>query len=278
MLTKEAIEKLSEAQAISAANEALSNCTGPDDISSALVLPSDFQTHDFERFLQTRRRARGTMTTSSVPAFADYIKTHAEEGATCFIEQDKMTAVAVLNLGVPDAPGHADNRAVLAPKKTAAYLSLLKVAHGRGITQKEAAEFLEDWPALIQCFNEGEEVTPPKAIAAIRKITIEGLKKLESAEQQLSASRSTFEQVTASSTETLPTFIYFKCVPFHGLIERTFVLRLGILTGGQTPSIALRIINAEKHDEDMAAELAYLVAESIGDATPVLVGSYTAAA
>lgn len=278
MFDKDAIEKLSEAQAIAAANESLGNCTGQSEISAVLALPSDFQTHDLEKFLQTRRRPRGTMTTSSVPDFAAYVKAHAEEGATCFIEQDKMKAVAVLNLGSPEAPGHADNRAVLAPKQTAAYVALQKVAHGRGITQKEAAEFLEDWPLLIECFHDADKLTVPRAIAAVRKITIEGLKKLESAEQSLSASKSTFESVTASSTETLPTFIYFKCVPFHGLAERTFVLRLGILTGGPVPAIALRVINAERHDEEMAAELAQLVTAAIGETAPVLVGSYSVAA
>lgn len=278
MFDKEAIEKLSQAEAISAANESLSLGITQTDGPTACALPSDFNLHDLEKFQQCRRRARGTMTTSSVPAFAEYVKTHAEVGTTCFIEQDKMNAVAVLNLGDPAVPGHADNRAVLVPKQTAAYLSLKNVAHGRGITQKEAAEFLEDWPGMAECFNDADKLTVPKAIAAIRKITIEGLKKLESAEQSLSASKSTFESVTASSTETLPTFIYFKCVPFHGLAERTFVLRLGILTGGAAPAIALRVINAEQHDEEMAAELAQLVTAAIGDAAPVLVGAYSVAA
>ncbi len=270
MLTKEAIEKLSEAQAISAANLSIED-------RPVAALPSDFNLHNLEKYAEHRRRARGTMTTSSVTAFAAYVADHAEAGATCFIEQDKMKAVAVLNLGEPTNPGHADNLAVLAPKQTAAYVALQKVAHGRGITQKEAAEFLEDWPGMAECFNDADKLTVPKAIAAIRKITIEGLKKLESAEQSLSASKSTFESVTASSTETLPTFIYFKCVPFHGLAPRTFVLRLGILTGGAAPAIALRVINAEQHDEEMAAELAQLVTAAVGDAAPVLVGSYSVA-
>lgn len=215
------------------------------------------------------------MATSNVPDFAAYVAAHQEAGAAVFIQQDKMTAIAVLNLGTPIAPGHADNTATLAPKKTAAYTALKSIATGTGCAQQKMAEFLEDWPAQITCFNDAGVITPPKAIAAIRKISIENLKKLENSEAQLSASRSAFESVTATSTEPLPTTIYFKTVPYHGLQERDFVLRLGILSGGDKPAVNLRIINQEQHEEDMAVELSELVKAAITD-LPVLIGEYAA--
>ena len=94
-------------------------------------------------------------------------------------------------------------------------------------------------------------------------------------EQQLSATRSAFESVSATSTEPLPTTIYFNCVPCHGLSERQFVLRLGVQTGAKDPAIVLRIVNKEQHDEEMAAELAELVASSLSaSGVPVMVGKY----
>ena len=275
MFNHEAIEALQESEAITAANNALS---GSDDSFHVVALPSDFQEHDLEKYLPNRRRARGTMTTPSLSSFAGYTKEHADENATVFIDADELKAVAVLNMGMPSAPGHTDNRAVLAPRATAAYMAL-KAITGHGRSQKDVAEFLEDWAGHIECFRENESVAPNKAIAAIRSVTIEAMRKLENAEQQLSASRSTFESVSATSTQPLPTHIYFKCQPYADLSERNFVLRLGVLTASDKPSIVLRIVKKEEHDEEMAQELATKVRQAIagdGDEIAVVIGSYTA--
>lgn len=270
MFNKEAIQELSKAQAITAAHNAVA-CQ----VHTVVALPNDFTLHDVEQYQNTRRRARGTMATSNVPDFASYVDSHKQAGAAVFIQQDKMTAIAVLNLGKPDAPGHTDNRAELAPKKTAAYTELKAIATGQPKKQQEIAEFFEDWAGNIKFFNEAGAITPPQAIAAIRKITIETLKKLENSEAQISASKSAFESVTAKSAEPIPTTIYFSTVPYHGLKEREFVMRLGILAGGDKPAVNLRIVNQEQHNEDMAIELAELVKAAIVD-LPVLIGEYAA--
>jgi uncharacterized protein YfdQ (DUF2303 family) len=271
MFTKDAIEKLSEAEAISAANREVT-------ASNVVALPSDFELRDLEAKAPHRRRARGTMTTSTVADFAGYTETHAEDGATVFVNQDDMSATAVLNLGTPLEPGHADNRAKLQPKKTAAYIALQAVANGRAITQQAVAEFMEDWPGELEFFNaQSDKLTPSQAITAVRRITIEGLNRVESATQQLSAERSTFERIEAKGTDLIPTTIYFRCCPYVDFASRLFVLRLGIVTGAKDPAITLRVQNAEKHAEEMAAELASLVRGAVKD-TPVLLGSYSPSA
>ena len=115
------------------------------------------------------------------------------------------------------------------------------------------------------------------AVAAVRKISIEGTKRTEAAEQQLSQSRSTFEQVKATSTETLPVLIRMTTEPYKGLPARTFSVRLGIITGDK-PALVLRIVKLETHVEEMAEELASLVRSSLGDDVPVLLGEYSAKA
>ncbi len=114
----------------------------------------------------------------------------------------------------------------------------------------------------------------PKAIAAIRKLSIESMRKLESSEQSLSASKSAFESVQATSAEPIPTTIYFDCEPYYGLESRQFVLRLGVLTGGDKPAINLRVVKQELHDEEMANEFADLARDALGSALPVLIGAY----
>ena len=129
------------------------------------ALPSDYKQHDLEAFMQTRRRARGVMATSAGSDFAQYVKAHAEEGACVFVNADEMQAVAVLNMGTPETPGHTDNRAKFVLKRTAAYSALREVA-GNGMGQQRAAEFLEDWTEHIKCFNDEGVVTPSKALWA----------------------------------------------------------------------------------------------------------------
>lgn len=287
MFDKEAINALQEGRAIAAASTAIHDALAHDtegvDTMGAVALPNHFTVHDLEKHMPTRRRARGLMVTDVLDSFATYTLEHAEDGATVFVNTDDMSATAVLNLGTPDAPLHADNTAHLSSKQTAAYKALRAIANGTGQKQATVAEFLEDWAGQVKCFSADGELSPPKAIAAIRKVTIETLRKLESEEQQLSASMSAFESVQASSKEALPTTIYFTCQPYKGFDERTFVLRLAVLTTGDKPAIGLRVIKQEEHDEEMAQELADRVATAIATTAnaglknvPVLMGTYRA--
>ena len=271
MLDKETLDALQESKAISAARETLNDSFYG---KAFVALPDHFTTHDLENIMPTRRRARGVMGTSVLKAFAKYTSDHKEAGASVFVDTESFTATAVLNLGTPTAPGHTDNRAKLQPKKTAAYSALKLHTNGQALKQATAAEFLEDWAECMQFFNDDGAITPPKAIAALRKLSIEAMRKLESSEQSLSASRSTFENVQATSVDPIPTTVYFKCKPYTDLAERTFVLRLGVLTGGDKPQVMLRITKQEEHDEEMATELAELIADSIVD-IPVLLGTYS---
>lgn len=275
MFDKEAITALQEGKSISAAAVALSTSCDTNDLTA---LPSDYKLHDLEKYKPMRRRERGTMNTNVISAFTGYVTDHVEPGATVFVNADEMSATAVLNLGTPCVPGHADNRAKLTLKRTAAYSALISIATGAGYKQAQIAEFLEDWPEHIQCVNDSGSITLPKAIAAIRKLSIEAIRKIENSEQQLSASRSAFESVQTTSVDPLPTVIMFDCQPYADLKARTFALRLNVQTGGEKPTISLRIVKTEQHAEGMANELGYLIAHAFdGASIPVLLGSYSKA-
>jgi uncharacterized protein YfdQ (DUF2303 family) len=276
MFDKETLTALQENKAIEAAQKALA--FAHQDSNDLTALPSDYKLHDLEQYLPNRRRARGTMTTSVLISFAEYSKAHAEVGASVFINPDSLKAVTVLNLGTPVAPGHADNRVAMELEKTAAYKALTGIANGAGRSQKDVAEFLQDWQEHVKCFDDAGEIKTSKAIAAVRKITIESMRKMESEEQSLSASKSAFESIQASSKEPLPTVIYFQCEPYADLDSRLFVLRLGVLTGESTPKVNLRIVKAEQHQEEMAKELASKIGMQLtDDGIPVLIGSYSKA-
>lgn len=264
------IDALKNGQAISAAtaviNEAMFHCDRP------VALPADFELHDLEHYMEHRRRQRGAMTTRFIAPFAAYAAAFSEDGATVFVDPEDMSATAVLNLGTADAPGHADNTAKLTPQKTAAYKALLQLC-GMQRSQRDVAEFLEDWAAHIECFDAEGAIKTAQAIAAVRKITIESAQQIESEEKSLSASRSAFESIKATSKEPLPTTICFTCAPYADLGARTFALRLGVLTTDKIPKLVLRLQKAEQHEEEMANELVERITEQTN--TPVLIGRYS---
>ena len=283
MFDKEAIDAIQEGASIQQASNAVALAF---EDKAVVALPAKFDTHDLELYLPNRRRARGTMATEAVADFSEYFQQHSEAGATVFIAKDAMKAGGILNLGSPECLGHADNKAVLALKSVAAYDAFRKIANGQAQTQTAVAEWMEDWQDLINCFGEADEIdggvsqaiTTAKSIAAVRNITIEAARKLETEEGQLSASRSAFESVKASSKHTLPTHIHFKTEPYVGLKERTFILSLGILTSGEKTSIVLRPVKMEEHQQEMAEEFARIVANSLENSGhPVLIGAYTKA-
>ena len=270
------IEAVRESQAITAAQSAMSDALSTDD--SVVALPNEFKTHDLEKYQSTRRRMRGIFSTAYILPFAEYTKAYGDLGATVFVNAANMSARAVLDLGTTAHPGHADNTASLKLESTAAFAALTNL-NARALRQATAAEFFEDWSnhAELSFFHDADPLTTKQAIAAIRSITIEQARKVDSEEQQLSASRTAFESVKASSKETLPTLIYFTTKPYPELQPRQFVLRLGVNTGDSTPTITMRVQNMEQHTEEMGAELVALISAHFGDGLPVLMGSYAKA-
>jgi len=246
-----------------------------------LAVPNDIGITDLESKLPNRRRARGLMQTSTFDAFKGYVEAHREDGACIFVSENDMTASAVLNLGTPEAPGHADQRANLKLIPTVAFNVLVTftsaLLHGRPKTQVEVAEFMEDWTDYFAFKSEsGVYLSPASVIASIRRITIESAKKVETSAQQLSASQSTFDSIKATGAgDALPTGITFTCEPYRGLESRTFDLRLSVIAGDKAPGFHLRMVTPERHTEEMANEFKDRVNGLFAGAMPVLVGEYT---
>ena len=267
------IEAVRACQAITAAHTAVNSAADSD--AAVTALPDEFTLHDLERFQRTRRRQRGTFSTNFIQPFAAYTIANQEHGTTVFVNALLMAATAVLDLGSSRDPGHADNTAELQLKATAAFDALM-LFQGRSHRQGAVAEFFEDWAnhAQLAFFDETGALSGKQAIAAIRSLTIEHARKVDSDEQQLGANLTAFESVKASSKNTLPTTIYFTTRPYPELQPRQFVMRLGVNTGESTPSITLRIQNTGQHVEEMGAELSSLIANAMGSVLPVLMGSY----
>jgi uncharacterized protein YfdQ (DUF2303 family) len=237
---------------------------------------------NIEHLQEGRSRYRGTFATNDMGAFAVYVTTTVENNtpptpAKGFIDPDKMCATAYFNLGDHEHPGHGDNTASLKLKPTAAYAALLAATNARAHDQRSLHDFLEDWRDNITVLYDGQpkENSVPAALAAIRDITIAQAREVSHVERDFGASKSAMESVDAHSKLTLPSGFDFRAVPYEGLQERTFRLRLGVNTGGDKLTLALRIQQAEQISEDIARDFLARLQAKLGTASSVMLGTFT---
>ncbi|MDX1816083.1 MAG: DUF2303 family protein [Marinobacter sp.] len=226
---------------------------------TAVALPDSVHVWDLENYLELRRRFRGTMNTTVLDEFVEYVSKTSDsyninvESYPCFVNPDSMTACAFFNLGDVDMPGHGDHSALLSLRKTQAYKELLD-ANGGKFGQREFAEWMEDWADMLSARTQGGQDLPlHTAVAAIRRITLGGKNESTSEEQSFSSRRSAMAEVEAQNKDQLPAFLTFTCEPYQGLQQRPFTLRLNIING-DTPRIGARIVRLESAEEDMAKE------------------------
>lgn len=268
-MDKSAIQQIQLAEQIARANEAVTTQT-------IAALPKDFELHNLEKFDEQRRRFRGCMSTNSLDAFANYAKHNTQAECACFISADEMNATLIFNIGNEKEPGHCDNTAKITLEKTAAYKALLAILD-KPSSQKDIAEFIEDWRDYITAWgaeNEEGECLPiplPRALHAIRKITIESKQAQESETRNFGASASSMESIDLRGDHLPPEIIEFCCQPYADLKARTFDLRVGVLTENKTfPVLKLRMIRQEQQQEEMAKEFEQLIANRTSTIEPAI--------
>lgn len=245
------------------------------------ALPADYNVHDLQHFQPLRRRFKGALATTSLADFVAYVRRTAKgEG---YIDAEKLTAKAIFNLGNETEPGHCDWTASLQLQKSAAFHALGAV-DGKNMSQKAAAEWLEDWAPHLRPFRAPSDEptegvteyygTLGKALSAVRAITIKSTSEGESNVGDFSGRRTAMEEVEARSRHELPGGFTFTCTPYLGLPERKFSLRLGVLTGGDVPVLVLRVQQFEADKEAIAQDFKRVLLEEIGDTCPMFIGTF----
>ncbi len=244
----------------------------------AIVLPNEFKVSSLENLQEGRFRFRGEMKTTSISDFVKYsIKNAIDEGVSCFIDADEMSAKTIFNIGTIGEPGHADNTALVKLKQTAPFAALLKI-DGVKHRQKELAEWLEDWRDYLMAFDaDGNVLDIKQAISAIRRITIESTRSAEHEDHDFSAKRSVLENVEARSKDVMPTAFQFTCTPYDELKERSIKLRYSVLTGGDVPVLVLRIVQLENLEEQIAQEFRNLLCDEFDESDiETFIGKFSA--
>lgn len=234
---------------------------------SPLLVNEKFNLQDLEKFQTLRRSYQVRFGTKSIAAWCSYCKTEisgiaADQPAIAFVDGDKSSAIAVFDLGTPEAPKHGRWTARITVEKTPEYLAFLNALNER-TSQRDLCEWVEEWSGSLSFLNsEGDKIPTKKAFNALRTITIKAKKNSESRVEDHSASRSTMESVEAESRENaLPSFVVMTTPPHMEFKPRDFIARISLLTGEDNPRFVLRPQRLEKIREDIAKEFVEKIQE-----------------
>lgn len=245
--------------------------------SPIVVVPAGYTTIDLESAMPFRKDYRGLFSTDSVIDFVGYVKLFDVLGSKCFIDSQSMSAKTIFDLGDVENPGHQKHGAKLKLTKTVAYESILEI-DGKRQDQKTLSDWLEDWKDSITVVgNNGEPLTAMAAASAVRKITIEASRKMESEVGDFSANMTALERIEATSSLVMPSIVQFTCRPYRDLEEKVFNMRVSILTGSEKPVLVMRVVQLDAMQEAMTEEFKDKIIGMLADEgceTVTLIGSF----
>ena len=250
-LSKDAIKHIQDTAHIP---ELIKQLNSHETTEPMIVLPEGFKTESLEREMEFRSSYRFNFKTSVINDFISYCKDFKTDGASCFVNAKQMTAQTIFDLGSIEQPGHQRHRSYISLDETVAYLKLLNI-DGDVFSQKDASDFIEDWSELVTITAKSDSIlTAIEAARGFRGITIDMAKQVKSEVGDFSQNLDTMESIEAKHQYNIPHTIDFKCVPFLHFKERTFRIRVSMLTSGDVPKFVFRVVKLESIKENIAEE------------------------
>lgn len=245
------------------------------------VISNDTRVISLENYQKNRNYFKGAFKTSDIDNFSEYNRNQDKyEDKQCFIDPEHMRAYSIFDIGNKECAGHCSHTATLSLSESVEYKALLRFDN-EVISQKTISEFIEDWSENIACFySESGELKPLEnkiAIQLVRKVTIEAKSDKTSEVGDFETRQSVMESVEAKadgSVDKLPSRIVFKCKPYDVLQERTFIIRISMLTGDKSPRFSFRIINLGMHEKEMAEEFKNVLTNKLGDNIKTYIGNF----
>jgi len=245
----EAIQALAHAQFI---NTELGRNENAQSIQQAL--PNGYTVIDTEQYEKCPNRFRGQFTTHLISDFVDYINTNGSANTGIFVNTDKSTATAIINMGSSSAPEWGDHKASLTLKKTPEFAKLLANINIK-LDQLAFIDLIEDYP---ECFSfiDGTDDTKmmalPTAIAAIRKLTVSQASETTIEASDFAANLSSTDKIEFKAQGNIPPKgFFFICHPYEGLSEVRFECRLRAISDGKEVKLKYRILALDRIIDDI---------------------------
>lgn len=222
--------------------------------SPITVVPETMKTVDMEKYMPNAAWYRQGYSTEMLLEYIAYLKNYAQEGTVCFVDSDRMTAKAVIDMGTVAEPLHKQHTASLNLERMVAFAAVMSFC-GERQSQREAAEFVEDWADHITIYsNLGDEMSAQAASASFRNMTIDAARSVETSVGDFSESMTAMEKIEARNKESLPAEIVFNCTPYQDFVERSISIKVRILTSSSDPAFMFRIVRQESLLDEIACE------------------------
>lgn len=246
--------------------------------ASIAVIPESFKVINTEKFNPLRDRFRGAFSTVSISSFVEYVQNRKIADVKAFVSTQRgLDAQAVFNLGDENAPGHADDTALLSLEKKPEFKALEKI-DGDRFNQQELIDWLDDWADFLTARNaEGEQIPHEKALRALRRVKINRSHEADSNVQDLGYNASVTEQAEATGVdENLPNHLTLATESYKGLSVENLKISLRISFKEANPTFVLRFVGKDAHEQRRAEEFTNLLQEQLMAEVAFYQGSFTA--
>lgn len=237
----------------------------------ALAISNSCDIKTLEHLLAAPKRYRAKLKTKFTKQFATYI--NANNGAKVFIDESRLEAESIFDMGDASNPEWGEHRAKLTLTKQQDYKAVTSNNASR-MSQADFIDFIEDWENNIQFYSDGEEIHTKDAVNRIRRIKITGNAESSSNHGDFARSRSALESVeVASDGNSLPDGFTFDCNPYVDMKIRTIYCKLRAHTSDGGIRLSYRITGLSQLEEQLTEEFCDLISEGLDDKSTVTIGS-----
>ncbi|MBV2138550.1 MAG: YfdQ family protein [Candidatus Thiodiazotropha sp. (ex Ctena orbiculata)] len=249
-MDKTAIEEITDQNALNDINARL-------DIQNLIALPDKTSIQDLTQYTPKKRWFSGRFTTSSIKAFCEYVEENNISKTALFISMRQMAATAYFNMFLTnDEPGRRDHLAVLDMQPTVEMDAIINLCSGNCMSQRDLAEWMEEWSDIITPVDKnGEPIDIKAAIQAVRGMTVEASRSINHEVGDMSESKSTMEKIDAKGKQVTTAGFVTDINPYDELPEKRIEVRFSVITSQDSVKFSARLLQKERLDEDLRVDL-----------------------
>ena len=225
----------------------------------SIVIPDGYKLQSLEHLKTRPYLFRGLFSTTMLNEFADYVIKHGTENTTVFIDNQKIAAQAIIDMGSHDEPHWGKHRAEVTLLKTPAFAKLLE-NNNRLFSQQEFIDFCEDWKDHIGFYYTDETFLGKEPFEAhiktLRRIKVNANLSNEQTVNQYSSSKSAMEsiEIKAGQEDTPPTGFVFTAQAYDAIEQITFNCQIRVVFDDKIIKFKYRITQLDAINERIAGE------------------------
>jgi uncharacterized protein YfdQ (DUF2303 family) len=233
----------------------------------AVIVPDGYKLESLERFNPVPSLFKGGFSTTILSEFADYVSKHGNENSAVFIDNERIQALAIIDMGSHEAPQWGKHRADINLLKTPAYAALLRW-NNQTCDQQTFIDFVEDWSENITFIFDDDFVngsTPlDKVIKSLRKVKVGFQSTKEQEVQSSSSSRSLLESIEIKAgNEPLPIGFVFSTLAYDGIDPVDFNCQLRVTSDEKNVRFKFRVGQLDAINERISFEFKEAIFESL---------------